>query len=134
MPVPRRGHLTQTGHADPASAATLVDLLRWRAAYQPDDLAFTFLRDGEDDEAHITYRALDRRARAIGALLQQHVPQGSRAMLLYPSGLDYITAFLGCLYAEVIAVPAYAPNPRLGAGRVPDRELDPAGRRAARGP
>lgn len=102
-----------TEHANPVSYPTLVDLLRWRGTHQPDRLAFTFLRDGEDDEDHITYQALDRRARAVGALLQRQVPPGGRAVLLYPSGLDYITAFLGCLYAGVIAVPAYPPKPRL---------------------
>ncbi|MGH8548058.1 MAG: AMP-binding protein [Methylococcales bacterium] len=32
-----------------------------------------------------------------------------RALLLYPPGLDYIAAFFGCLYAGVVAVPAYPP-------------------------
>ncbi|GET41100.1 amino acid adenylation [Microseira wollei NIES-4236] len=31
-------------------------------------------------------------------------------MLLYPAGLDYIAAFFGCLYAGVVAVPAYPPQ------------------------
>ena len=31
-------------------------------------------------------------------------------MLLYPSGLEFIEAFLGCLAAGVIAVPAYPPR------------------------
>ena len=35
---------------------------------------------------------------------------GDRALLLYPSGLDSVTAFFGCLYAGVIAVPAYPPR------------------------
>jgi acyl-CoA synthetase (AMP-forming)/AMP-acid ligase II/acyl carrier protein len=102
------------GRSDPASgSSTLLDLLRWRSAHQPDRRAYTFLRDGEQDEAHITYQELDRRARAIGASLQQVARAGDRALLLYPSGLDYIAAFLGCLYAPVTAVPAYRPNPRL---------------------
>src|SRR5262249_30388384 len=32
-------------------------------------------------------------------------------LLVYPPGLDFITALLGCLYARVIAVPAYPPDP-----------------------
>ena len=31
---------------------------------------------------------------------------GDRAVLLFPSGPDYVAAFFGCLYAGVIAVPA----------------------------
>ncbi|MCK4440478.1 MAG: AMP-binding protein, partial [Sulfurovaceae bacterium] len=36
--------------------------------------------------------------------------KGDRALLLYPSGLDFIYAFLGCLYAGIVAVPAYPPR------------------------
>ncbi len=32
-------------------------------------------------------------------------------MLIYPPGLDFITAFFGCLYAGVIAIPTYPPKP-----------------------
>ncbi len=35
---------------------------------------------------------------------------GERALLLYPSGLDYLAGFFGCLYAGVVAVPAYPPR------------------------
>ncbi|MEO1693572.1 MAG: AMP-binding protein, partial [Cyanobacteria bacterium J06631_6] len=35
---------------------------------------------------------------------------GERALLLYPPGLEFIAAFLGCLYAGVIAVPVYPPR------------------------
>ena len=35
---------------------------------------------------------------------------GERALLLYPPGLEFIAAFFGCLYAGVVAVPAYLPR------------------------
>src|SRR6185369_12396946 len=31
-------------------------------------------------------------------------------LLLYPAGLDFIVGFFGCLYAGVVAVPAYPPR------------------------
>ncbi|GIX01631.1 MAG: hypothetical protein KatS3mg112_0568 [Thermogutta sp.] len=86
---------------------TLVELLRHRATYQPDDIAFIYLVDGETEEQPITYRELDRQARAIAAWLQTHDLVGERALLLYPPGLDFIAAFFGCLYAGVVAVPVY---------------------------
>jgi acyl-CoA synthetase (AMP-forming)/AMP-acid ligase II/acyl carrier protein len=55
---------------------------------------------------------LDQHARAIGAWLQDQGARGERVMLLYPPGLEYITAYLGCLYAGAIAVPAYPPRRR----------------------
>ena len=35
---------------------------------------------------------------------------GSRALLLYPPGLDFFTAFCGCLCAGVVAIPAPPPD------------------------
>jgi acyl-CoA synthetase (AMP-forming)/AMP-acid ligase II len=87
-----------------------VELLRFRAAVQPDDRAYTFLRDGESEGTVLTYGDLDRRSRAIAADLHDRVPPGARALLLYPPGLDFIAAFFGCLYAQVIAVPAHPPH------------------------
>jgi acyl-CoA synthetase (AMP-forming)/AMP-acid ligase II len=88
----------------------IVDILRNRALYQPKQLAFTFLLDGETESSSITYQELDLKARAIAAHLQSNIPMGERALLLYPSGLEFIAAFLGCLYAGVIAIPAYPPK------------------------
>lgn len=87
-----------------------VDLLRFRAEHQADDLAFTYLVDGENDEQHVTYAELDRRARAVAAALDAMGMSGERALLLYPAGIDFIAAFFGCLYANVVAVPAYPPR------------------------
>lgn len=61
--------------------------------------------------SHLTHKELDRRARAIGSHLQNLGATGERALLLYPPGLEYIAALFGCLYAGVVAVPAYPPDP-----------------------
>lgn len=90
---------------------SLNQLLRQRAVNQSTDLAYTFLVDGEQEEIHITYADLDRRARCVGAHLQALALTGERAILVYQPGLDYIIGFLGCLYAGVTAVPAYPPDP-----------------------
>lgn len=99
------------GSANPIiESSTLVELLRWRALRQPEHRAYTYLLDGEIEAAHLTYAALDCQARAIGALLQSYCANGERALLLYPTGLEFIAAFCGCLYAGVIAVPLPPPN------------------------
>ncbi len=92
------------------TAVTLVDLLRWRARQQPDKHAYTFLLDGEDDAVDWNYGQLDQAARMIAAWLQTTTEKGDRALILHPPGLDYIAAFFGCLYAGVVAVPAYPPR------------------------
>jgi amino acid adenylation domain-containing protein len=89
---------------------SLDALLRWRAQLQPGQIAYTFLADGETQEINLTYAALDRKAQAIGALLQQQGIIGQRVLLLYPQGLEYLAAFFGCLYAGNVAVPSYPPR------------------------
>jgi amino acid adenylation domain-containing protein len=95
-----------------ANLSTLVELLRWRAANEPNLRAFTFLIDGENDEAFLSYGGLDHRARLIAAAIQARTKPGDRVLLLYPQGLEYIAAFFGSLYAATIAVPAYPPRRR----------------------
>src|ERR1700738_931515 len=95
---------------DPENATTFVDALRGQAASQPDRRCFTFLRDGETSEMHLTALELDLRARAIRAPLKKLGPPGGPAFLFPPPGLDFITALLGCFYSGVTAVPAYPPR------------------------
>jgi len=94
----------------PPEYATIVDILRDRSFKMPHTQAFTFLEDGETQELTLTYYELDRRSRAVAAQLQAFGLSGERAILLYPPGLDYLIAFFGCLYAGVVAVPAYPPR------------------------
>ena len=95
---------------DQFEPSTLVELLRRRARQRPRQTSYTFLSEGEAEEVSLTYEELDRRARSIGARLQSLGAAGQRAILLYPPGLEYIAAFFGCLYAGVVAIPAYPPR------------------------
>jgi len=105
---PRRFEASKKPELD---ARSIVDILKWRGREKADRRAFTFLLDGEIDEVAISYQELDRQARAIAALLQCFAAPGERALLIYPPGLSYIAGFFGCLYAGVVAVPAYPPDP-----------------------
>ncbi|HMV69972.1 MAG TPA: AMP-binding protein, partial [Myxococcota bacterium] len=98
---------------DPTAFSNLVDITRHHAAHTPDAVAFRFLETGEVDGPidTWTYARLDRRARAIAAHLRGSVPAGTRALLVFPPGMDFIQAFFGCLYADLVAVPAYPPDP-----------------------
>ena len=95
----------------PRNLSTLVDIARWRAECQPNDVAFTFLLDGQQQEAHLSYCELDRRARALAAELVAHRARGQRVLVVFDPGLEYNAAIFGCLYAGAIAVPVYPPDP-----------------------
>src|SRR6516225_8417365 len=89
---------------------SLVDLVHFRAEETPDRVAYRFLADGEIETSEVTYSQQHCRARAIAAVLTERRAVGERALLLYPRTLDFISAFLGCLYSGVIAVPLYPPR------------------------
>ncbi|MBE9171453.1 AMP-binding protein, partial [Pleurocapsales cyanobacterium LEGE 06147] len=90
--------------------STLVDLLSYRAQSQAEQTVYTYLQNGETESEQLSYQELDRKARAVASQLQQLTGVGSRALLLYPPGLEFIIGWFGCLYAGVIAVPAYPPR------------------------
>ncbi len=98
--------------------STLVQLLRHRARCQPDATAFVYLVDGEHEQVELTYKELDRQARAIAAWMKEWDLAGERALLLYPAGLEFIAAFFGCLYAGVVAVPVYPPRRNRSLARI----------------
>jgi acyl-CoA synthetase (AMP-forming)/AMP-acid ligase II len=94
-------------------AVNLVDILGRHASVRPNEIAYTFLADGESETRELTYWDLDRKAKSVGALLQSINAPGERALLLYPFGseFEFITAFFACLYSAVTAVPIYPPAP-----------------------
>ena len=85
--------------------ATLVDMCRDRSAADPGRRIFVFLENGIDESAALTLADVDRRSRAIAVRLSELAAPGSRVLLSYPPGLDFVTGFFGALYAGMIAVP-----------------------------
>lgn len=107
-----------SGLKNKIKAATLVDILRNRSAEKPHQVVYNYLVDGETQEVSFTYGQLEQKAKAIAAYLQSVCAPQDRVLLLYPSSLDYITAFFGCLYAGMIAIPAYPPRPNRSLSRI----------------
>ncbi|MEM8829530.1 MAG: fatty acyl-AMP ligase [Cyanobacteria bacterium P01_G01_bin.19] len=107
-----------SGLKNKIKAATLVNILQNRAREQPNFPIYNFLVDGEKESVSLTYSELERKAKAIAAYLQSVASPQDRVLLLFPAGLDYIVAFFGCLYAGVIAIPAYPPRPNRSLSRI----------------
>ncbi|SEM40980.1 Acyl-CoA synthetase (AMP-forming)/AMP-acid ligase II [Stigmatella aurantiaca] len=95
----------------PAPFPTVVDALRHHAQHQPERLAYTFLAESGEEESKLTFAQLDAQARAIAVELQKAGAAGQRVVMLYPSCLEFVAAYFGCLYGNVVAVPAYPPEP-----------------------
>ncbi len=78
----------------------------WQRGYQNGGgLAYTFLADGSLEAGSLTFEQLAASSGAITAGLLGQVQPGDRVLLIYEAGLDFVTAFLGCLQAGVVAVP-----------------------------
>ena len=88
---------------------TLIDVLRERAAAQPERTAFTFLESGEREAQRLSWAGVDRRGRALAAAIQAKTRPGDRVLILLPPGIEFVPAFFGVLYAGAVAIPAYPP-------------------------
>lgn len=89
-----------------------VSHVRAQVAVYGDDRSYVYHREvGRElvDET-VTYRELDRDARAVAVWLSTRPESAHPVMLLYVDGIDFLRAFLGCLYAGVVAVPAPVPH------------------------
>ncbi|MBH0207102.1 MAG: AMP-binding protein, partial [Nitrospira sp.] len=90
---------------------SLSDLFEFTCRRNPDALAYALVRDSLELESQLTYRQLERQVRSLAYRLAHEVKPGTRALLLYPPGLDVACAFWACLYAGLVPVPAPAPDP-----------------------
>ena len=99
----------------PTSARSLISVARKWAEERAGKRAFTFLGDDEHERS-LTFAQLDEDARRIAGHLQDRFEVGDRALLLFAPGLEFIQAFLGCVYAGVLPVPTCYPKPN---GRMP---------------
>jgi acyl-CoA synthetase (AMP-forming)/AMP-acid ligase II len=90
----------------------LVERLRFQFETYGDSRTFTFLHESGRTlvEEVAAFRDLDRGAREVAAWLSSRHDARQPVLLLFEPGLDFWRAFLGCLYAGVIAIPAPLPH------------------------
>ena len=104
--------------------STLVDVLRYWANVQPNKVAF-YYADGEtDDDTSMTFAELDHAARAVAVKILETNRPGSRGLLLYPPGIEFVVGFFGCLYAGCVSVPAYPPRRSRKGARIQGIAMD----------
>ena len=109
-------------------AGSIVEVLRHRAHHQGEQLAYTFLRDGEALEEPMSYGSLDRGARTLAASLLDRARPGEPVLIVLQPGLGYIAALFACFYARLVAVPSFPPRARRLAGTLSaiGRDCNPA--------
>ncbi len=98
------------------SCGRLCDLLSTQARRYPAETACVTLDSGGQETGKVTYRDLDRRARATAAFLRRSAVPGDRVLLALPNSIDFAVALYGCAFAGAVAVPVPAPGEGLGNG------------------
>src|SRR5471032_1723433 len=88
--------------------ASMATRLRTLALERPGAVALITIDAA--GETQYDYAELDRRAACVAAHFDKQRAAGECALLLMDSGVDYVSAFFGCLYAGVVAVPVYPPE------------------------
>jgi len=86
----------------PCAEDTIVTKLQQHARLKPTNLAYIFLRDGENDEHRITNAELHASVCTIAAQLHKRKLKGKRVLLMCQQGIEFIEMFLACLAAGVI--------------------------------
>jgi acyl transferase domain-containing protein/acyl-CoA synthetase (AMP-forming)/AMP-acid ligase II/acyl carrier protein len=95
-----------------------VRVVRRHAATDPARIALIEIAGGETEARRVSYGELDRLARALAARLQAAGMQERYLVLSLPTGIDYLVAFLGCLYANAVPVSVAPPIDSSGADRL----------------
>lgn len=91
--------------------SSIADIISDRAKAEPDSLAYGFLASGESEAQRLTWAQVEADSAAIaGAISSCTTTRGARVLLLFPPGLEFVSAFVGCLRAGAIALPAYPPS------------------------
>jgi acyl-CoA synthetase (AMP-forming)/AMP-acid ligase II len=73
-------------------------------------VAYRFLKDVDStDEDTLTYGELARRAQELSGRLRLVCAEGDRVALLFPPGLEFVTALYGALFAGLVCVPLGTP-------------------------
>ncbi len=89
---------------------SMADLITHRASVQPDLELYAFLERGEARGRSMTAAELARQAGRVAGCLQGLSEPGGRVILVLPNRIEFAVAFLGCLLAGMVAVPAHVPR------------------------
>ena len=95
-----------------------VEILQRRAAETPDRLSHMLLGAKEEENQSFTYSQLDHAVREMAATLQSVAEPGQRALLVYPTSLEFIVAMYACLYAGIVPIPTNPPGMNRSAQRL----------------
>ncbi|EMC03001.1 AMP-binding protein [Streptococcus mutans] len=87
--------------------AKFIDVLKKNISENRGKKLYTYY-EGYDIKDSVTYSEFDSRVKDFGGYLQSLDSKGERALILLPSGVDYLVAYFACLFTQTICIPMYA--------------------------
>ncbi len=91
-------------------SSTFNNIIISNAENTPDKTAYIQLDDDGDEILKISYNTLISNSLRVAEQLLENNSKGDRCLIIIPGGIEFITAFLGCIFAGIIAVPTILPK------------------------
>ncbi|RJP49482.1 MAG: fatty acyl-AMP ligase [Anaerolineaceae bacterium] len=95
-----------------------VEVLQRRAQETPNRLSHMLLGATDAESHSLTYSQLDAEVKKMAAYLQSVAEPGQRALLVYPTSLEFVVAMFACMYAGIIPIPTNPPGMNRSAQRL----------------
>ncbi len=104
----------QSGEAESGrgviQVSSLPEMLVRHAQRRAEHPAVVLASDAQERAPELSFEALYRESAALAAQLAERAPPGERALLLFPTGLEFVVSYFACLMAGLVAVPLMPPR------------------------
>jgi acyl-CoA synthetase (AMP-forming)/AMP-acid ligase II len=90
--------------------SSLAEVLQHQAMTRPDIAAVTVYSDRPGEPSRLSFAELYAQAAHLARQLAAETVPGDRALLVFPSCLEFVVAYFACLIAGVAAVPMMPPR------------------------
>ncbi len=89
---------------------TILEILEENYKKNPDKILYRYIDNNLTELTVLSFSDVRNKAKRLACFLAKTYKPNTKVLMLYPSGLEFNIAFLACLYAKLIAVPAYPPR------------------------
>lgn len=90
--------------------SSLTEILQHQAMSRPEIAAVTVYSDRPGERPSLSFAALYAQAAHLARQLAAETAPGDRALLIFPSSVEFVVAYFACLMAGVVAVPMMQPR------------------------
>ncbi|WP_454658310.1 fatty acyl-AMP ligase [Bosea beijingensis] len=90
--------------------SSLAEVLQHQALSRPGIAAVTVYSDRPGERPSLTFAGLHAQASHLARQLVAETAPGDRALLIFPSSVEFVVAYFACLMAGVVAVPMMQPR------------------------